>query len=425
MRRIPAIVIVVYLFVLPMLSFSQSTSPSWYTLNAPEGSVVTSSSTITLRFGQLESKCATTAVSSGICSTGTIGTVTPETWTAAKTFSAPVKITVGAGAFDNVDPIPGVYKTVQIQQTGRSQTVEINGRAVVVPAGATCSLTSTPSSIAFRDTTVGYVLSSSATLSSTCATVVKSIRVTGPFTISGVQTPLKISSRTTQTYTATFAPKAAGATTGSVTFIGNSSSAPSLTVLLTGNAVSAASTLATSASSLAFGNVIVGSSSSQVLTIINTGSSSIRVSALSITGAGFSFSSTATPFTLASKQARQLAVTFKPASTGSVSGRLTIASNASNSSLGISLSGTGAVVASHNVTLSWTGSSGTSGYNVYRSTASGTGYQKINSSLQTSTSYIDSAVLSGKTYYYVVTAVAAGGPESPYSNQTTVNIPNP
>jgi fibronectin type 3 domain-containing protein len=83
------------------------------------------------------------------------------------------------------------------------------------------------------------------------------------------------------------------------------------------------------------------------------------------------------------------------------------------------------VVASHNVTLSWTGSSGTSGYNVYRSTASGTGYQKINSSLQTSTSYIDSAVLSGKTYYYVVTAVAAGGPESPYSNQTTVNIPNP
>jgi hypothetical protein len=425
MRRIPTIVIVVSLLAFPMPSFSQSTSPSWYTLNAPEGSVVTSSSTITLRFGQLESKCATTAVSSGICSTGTIGTVTPETWTAAKTFLAPVEITIGAAAFDNVDPIPGVYKTVQIQQTNRSQAIEINGKVVDVPVVATCSLISTPSSIAFRDTTVGYVLSSSATLSSACTTTIKSISVTGPFTIAGIPTPLKMSSRGTQTYTATFAPKAAGATTGSVTFIGNNSSAPRLTVLLTGNALSPASTLTASASSLAFGDVTVGSSSSQVLTIINTGSSSITVSALSIAGRGFSFSSGATPFTLASKQTRQFTVTFKPTSTGSAYGKLTIASNASNSSLGVSLSGTGTAVASHNVTLSWTGSSGASGYNVYRSTASGIGYQKINPSLQSSTSYIDSAVLSGKTYYYVVSAVAAGGPESSYSNQTIVNIPTP
>src|SRR5690606_33805953 len=45
------------------------------------------------------------------------------------------------------------------------------------------------------------------------------------------------------------------------------------------------------------------------------------------------------------------------------------------------------------------------GYNVYRSTTSGSGYSQINGSLVTSSDYTDNSVTNDTTYYYVVTAV--------------------
>jgi len=60
---------------------------------------------------------------------------------------------------------------------------------------------------------------------------------------------------------------------------------------------------------------------------------------------------------------------------------------------------------------------------VYRSTTSGSGYIKLNSSLVTLVSYTDSALTSGTTYYYVTTAVDGSGNESSYSNEATAAIP--
>jgi hypothetical protein len=62
------------------------------------------------------------------------------------------------------------------------------------------------------------------------------------------------------------------------------------------------------------------------------------------------------------------------------------------------------------------------GYNVYRSTIPGSGYQKINSSLISVPKYTDKQVVNGNTYYYVVTAVNKAGGESGYSNEVKVNI---
>jgi hypothetical protein len=77
----------------------------------------------------------------------------------------------------------------------------------------------------------------------------------------------------------------------------------------------------------------------------------------------------------------------------------------------------------HSVALSWNASaSAVTGYNVYRSTVSGTGYTKISSTPGTVFSYTDRTVLNGTTYYYVTTAVDAGG-ESVYSNQVSASIP--
>ena len=74
--------------------------------------------------------------------------------------------------------------------------------------------------------------------------------------------------------------------------------------------------------------------------------------------------------------------------------------------------------------LSWTASTSTvSGYNVYRSTTSGGGYTKLNSSLVANVNYTDSGVQNATTYYYVTTAVDSSGDESAYSNEASAVIP--
>ncbi len=55
------------------------------------------------------------------------------------------------------------------------------------------------------------------------------------------------------------------------------------------------------------------------------------------------------------------------------------------------------------------------GYNLYRTTVSGTGYQLLNTGLLTDTVFRDSALAADTTYYYVATAVDTGGNEGGYS----------
>jgi hypothetical protein len=84
---------------------------------------------------------------------------------------------------------------------------------------------------------------------------------------------------------------------------------------------------------------------------------------------------------------------------------------------------TGTSVA-HSVDLNWGPSTTPSvTYRVYRSNTSGGPYTLLGSSGSALT-YTDNAVLSGLTYFYVVTAVNAGG-ESGYSNQAQAIIPTP
>lgn len=79
----------------------------------------------------------------------------------------------------------------------------------------------------------------------------------------------------------------------------------------------------------------------------------------------------------------------------------------------------------HSVALSWNASSTSTviGYNVYRSTVSGTGYIKIGSTPGTVFSYMDTTVQNSTTYYYVTRAVDGSGTLSAYSNQASASIP--
>ncbi len=80
----------------------------------------------------------------------------------------------------------------------------------------------------------------------------------------------------------------------------------------------------------------------------------------------------------------------------------------------------------HSVSLTWTAStsSGVAGYKVYRGTASGGPYTLVGS-VGLTTSYTDNTVMSGTTYYYVVTAVDSNNNVSPNSNQAQAVVPVP
>jgi fibronectin type 3 domain-containing protein len=83
----------------------------------------------------------------------------------------------------------------------------------------------------------------------------------------------------------------------------------------------------------------------------------------------------------------------------------------------------------HSVTLRWEAPTTVSvppvllaGYNVYRSTVPGTGYVKI-ASLVPQPPYEDHLVISGRTYFYVVTSVDQAGRESRFSKEVQARIP--
>lgn len=82
-----------------------------------------------------------------------------------------------------------------------------------------------------------------------------------------------------------------------------------------------------------------------------------------------------------------------------------------------------AAVVSNQVNLSWNSSAGASTYTVARGTVSGGPYADISVGVTTGTTYTDSGVSAGNTYYYVVSAVASNPAlASAYSNQASATL---
>jgi fibronectin type 3 domain-containing protein len=63
------------------------------------------------------------------------------------------------------------------------------------------------------------------------------------------------------------------------------------------------------------------------------------------------------------------------------------------------------------------------GYNTYASTVSGGPYTKLTSSPVSASSYTDSNVVAGQTYFFVVTAVDSSNVESTYSAEVSALVP--
>jgi hypothetical protein len=294
-------------------------------------------------------------------------------------------------------------------------SVTVTGNMGSMSSNAATLTVNVPPSITAQPASTTVIVGQTATFSVTCSG-------TPTLTYQWNKNGAAINGATSYSYTT---PATASSDSGAQITVTVSNSVGSVTsnaATLTVNA--AASPLNANVSSLSFGSVNIGSSSVQSVTFTNAGGSNITIAGVSISGAGYSATGISTGQILTAGQTATLSVTFTPASTGSLPGSVTVASNATNSPATVTLSGTGAQPVSHSVTLSWSASSSSvTGYNVYRSTVSGGPYTKLNSSLIATTSYTDTAVVAGQTYYYVVTSVDSSNMESAYSNEVSALVP--
>jgi len=190
--------------------------------------------------------------------------------------------------------------------------------------------------------------------------------------------------------------------------------------------VSGSPSLSATPSSLAFGTQALNTAMTQTVKITNTGSIAVAITQGTITGSGFTIGVT-TPINLNVGQSLNVPVVFDPGAAGTVSGSLGLVSNGTTL-LSVPLSGTGLAPLAHSVDVTCAASTSTplQGYNVYRSTVSGGPYTKLSLTLSPTTLlFTDTTPLSGKQYFYVVTALNTSGAESSASSEVAVTIPVP
>ncbi len=288
------------------------------------------------------------SVSETVTNSGGASVTISETAISGSGFSlsgitAPVTLTGGQSATFTVKFAPqsagGVSGSVTITSTASNPTLTIPLSGTGISPGA---LGSNPTSLSFGSVTMGSNQSLSDTVTNTggSSVTISQAAISGSgFSLSGITAPVTLPAGQSATFTVKFAPQSAATASGAVTIASNGSN-PTLTIPLSGTGV-APGTLGSNPTSLSFGNVTVGSNQSLSETVTNTGGASATISQAGISGTGFSLSGITTPVTLTSGQSVVFSVRFTPGSAGSVSGNVTITSNASNPTLTIPLSGTG------------------------------------------------------------------------------------
>jgi hypothetical protein len=259
----------------------------------------------------------------------------------------PSSVTVyGGRSTAGFSPYIYTVHTVQtVTLTATSAGVSTALTIKVNPA-ATATLGLNSSSIAFGNTVVNTSATQSVIVSSTGTAPLRisaaSISGSG-FKLSGGTFPISLNPGQSTTLTVTFSPPGAGAASGTLGISSNSSNSPYTVISLSGAGVSLVSSLASSSTSIAFGNVTVSKSATAGLTLSSTGTGPVTISALALSGTGFSLSGATFPTTLSPGQSLALTIQFAPSSVGAVTGQLTITSNSSTgSSTVINLTGAGA-----------------------------------------------------------------------------------
>ena len=249
------------------------------------------------------------------------------------------------------------------------------------------------------------------------------------FSLTGPSVPRTVLPAQIVDYTLSFVPTAAGSASASVQITSNASITPA-SVSLAGVGEKAFAAVQVTPSSISFGNLKLQSTATQNVTLTNTGDINITISGITVAGAGFGYSSLSPGTSLTPNQSVSFQIWFRPQTSGSASGNISILGSNLATPASISVSGAGVTFnptsptpVQHSVSLSWGPSpSSVLGYRVYRD--DGSGLSPI-SSVIPDLAYTDATVVSGSTYHYAVTAVDAVGNESPFSSEVTAVIPTP
>jgi hypothetical protein len=221
--------------------------------------------------------------------------------------------------------------------TGSPLNISLSGTGL-----APGSLTSNPSSASFGNVTLNTNKSVSLSVSNTggVAVTVASASASGSgFSYTGPTFPLTLNAGQSTTFSAIFAPTAAGAASGTLTINSNASNA-TLSVPLSGTGITPGQ-VSPNPASFSFGSVQTGSSKSLSGTLTNSGGTALTISAATASGSGFSLSGLTLPLTLNAGQSASFTAVFAPTASGAASGNITITSNGANPSLSIPVSGTG------------------------------------------------------------------------------------
>jgi hypothetical protein len=346
---------------------------------------------VTLR----NSGTASVAVSQG-SATGTgfsiTGLAAPQTLTAGQSTSFTAKFsptTAGnaTGSISILSNAPGSPLVIALSGSGTASQPQ---------------LTINPASVAFGSVSVGSTGSQTVTLTNpgnAALTVTQVVPSGTGFSMSGATIPMTINANSSASFTAKFTPPTPGSDTGSISIVSNAPGSPA-TITLSGTGMQAQ--LAATPTTAAFGSVSTGTSNSQTISLTNGGSASVTVSSVTVTGAGFSTTGITAPVTIGAGKAATFNAVFGPNTAGSVTGTITLVSNAPNSPLAISLSGTG-VAATRVLGLSSSSLSfgnvnvGSNGSLTTTLTNNGNSNVTISGVTVLGTGYSDSGVTSGET----------------------------
>jgi hypothetical protein len=295
---------------------------------------------------------------------------------------------------------------------------------VILPASWSQKLSCNPCTHGFGKVKVGTSVSFSIQLSNTGS---KSLSIRskskqgGEFQFGNFPLPVTLRPGKTVNLPVVFKPTAAGRVSGTFTLTSNALN-PTLSLPVTGTG---APVLSLSPSSLNFGNITVGKSAT-LPTTLTASAGDVTISSDQLNSSEFSLAGLKPPVTIRSGGSLKVALKFTPNQSGTASGKMDYFSNALVSPAVERLTGTGVALNAHSVDLSWQDSgSNVVGYNVYRGTVHGGPYKKVNTALDAATNFTDYFVSSGKTYYYVTTAVNSSGKESGLSNESRAVIPTP
>jgi len=354
-------------------------------------------------------------VTGGTCEQATDGGYSPgETCTLTITFSP----TAAGGASGSL--------SVPSDATGSPATIVLSGTGTAT-SGPTATLT--PSALSFGSVNVGTTTAAQVlTLSNTGSVVlnISGISIVGANPSDFAETTTcgaTLAAGANCTISVTFTPASAASFAATVSVADNASGSPQ-TVTLTGAGTTPPAPIASLApSTLTFANTVVGATTTaQTLTLSNTGNAVLNISGITLGGTnpGDFADTTTCGATLAAGANCTISVTFTPASIASFAATVSVADNAAGSPQTATLTGAGVAAPDFTVSASpptqTVGGGSVATYNIT--------VGSLNGDFSSPVTLTATGVPAGATATFTPASVTPGGESAPsvMTVQTTTSL---